>query len=114
MSEPAKQSSSTKMKEAFIFRMRLADGFFGIGKVVSFGVPGYFLWRVFETFGGKTTTFSVFWGIKVSVAVSVTSVVAIIIACAKMKKQKKELIRCRQRTDRLETMLSEKQKSEKE
>ncbi len=103
-----------RLQHTFVFRMRLADGFISIGKILSLGVPGYFVWKVFETFGGKTTTFSVDIITKVSVVVSVGSVAAVIAAWAKMKSQKAELIRCRQRVDELEAMIAETQDMEKE
>ena len=58
-----------RLKYSFMLRMRIADGLFSTAKILSFGVPGYFIWKVFETFGGKTTTFSVSFITKVSVVV---------------------------------------------
>ena len=96
-----------RLRNSFIFRMRLADGGISIGKVLSLGVPGYFIWKVFETFGGKTTDFSFSLITKVSIGISVASVAAVIMALAKMKQQKKELIRSRERVSELEKLYSE-------
>ena len=76
------------------------------------GRPGYFIWKVFETLGGRTTTFSVSLVAKVSVVVSVASVAAVIVAWAKMNQQKKELVRCRERIGELENLVSDTQNSE--
>lgn len=99
---PASKAADERLKYSFRFRMRLADGFFGIGRILSFGVPGYFVWKICETFGGKATTVSVSLVTQIAVSVSMASVAGVIAAWAKMAKQKKELVRCRERITELE------------
>ena len=94
-----------RVKNALMLRLKVADGIISIGKVVSDGVPGFFLWKVFETFGAKNTSISISFTVQVSILVSVASVAAVIIALTKMKRQKGELIRLRARISELEEEL---------
>lgn len=98
----AGELEQARLEYTFRFRMRLADGLFSIGKILSFGVPLFFIWKVFETIGGKTTVFTIDLIVKASVIVSMASVAAVIAAVTKMRKQKGELIRCRNRIAELE------------
>jgi len=95
-----------RVKNTLVLRLQVAYGIISIGKVVSYGVPGFFLWKVFETFGGKTTSISISFITQVSIIVSMASVAAVITAWTKMKRQKGELIRLRARISELEELVS--------
>ena len=103
---------SQESHESFVFRMRVADGVFeslsvllSVVKVVAFGVPLYFVWRICDSFAGRTTIVSVSLTAKIAVTVAVASLVALVVAIAKMRKQKNELVRTRKRISEMESQL---------
>ncbi len=93
-----------RIRRVYEFRTQIVKWFGLIFVVLSLAVPLSFVKTAVVAIAGRTTDVSVSFSfiLKVSVVISIGSIVALITTLRKCREQKKELIRLRKRCDLLE------------